>query len=190
MSYHTALALNGRDSFTGVVAQKSGQPIELCYQCGKCSAGCPMSAAMDLKPNQMMELLRLGRPEPVWESLAIWLCVGCETCAARCPNGISIGRVMDCLREMGNGREANGRGRKIKLFHREFLNSVRANGRVHEPVMLTRYKLKTGDIFSDLNIGVRMFRKGKFNLLPERIKDRASVRELFNQTGPHTGGIN
>ncbi|WP_243137128.1 4Fe-4S dicluster domain-containing protein [Desulfofundulus thermobenzoicus] len=161
------------------LALESGQPVQLCYQCGKCSSGCPMAGAMDYKPNEVMVLLQCGQLDAVLDSQAIWLCVGCETCGSRCPNGISIGRVMDVLREMGHGRALVDKARKIRLFHQEFLGSVRAHGRVHEPLMLARYKIKTGELFNDLNIGVRLFRKGKFHLLPARVRDRKKIRDIF-----------
>jgi len=39
--------------FVTKVEEISGEELPSCYQCGKCSAGCPMSFAMDLAPNQM-----------------------------------------------------------------------------------------------------------------------------------------
>ena len=37
----------------------SGETLSRCYQCGKCSAGCPVSFAMDLAPAQVMRMLQL-----------------------------------------------------------------------------------------------------------------------------------
>ena len=31
-----------------------------CYQCGKCSAGCPMAGQMDIPPTRLIRLLQLG----------------------------------------------------------------------------------------------------------------------------------
>jgi heterodisulfide reductase subunit C len=42
------------------VEEISGQDIRNCYQCGKCSAGCPIAADMQLTPNQVIRLLQLG----------------------------------------------------------------------------------------------------------------------------------
>ena len=48
------------DAFAKQVAAESGQPIESCYQCGKCTAGCPTAFAMDLAPSQVMRAAQAG----------------------------------------------------------------------------------------------------------------------------------
>ena len=84
--------------FVKKVAEISGQKLRFCYQCGKCSAGCPMSFAMDLLPNQIMRLVQLGMEEDIANSKTIWLCASCFTCTVRCPKGVDISRVMEALR--------------------------------------------------------------------------------------------
>lgn len=84
--------------FVRKVVEVSGQNLNLCYQCGKCSAGCPMSFAMDLLPNQIMRLVQLGLEEDIANSRTVWLCASCFTCTARCPKGVDLSRVMETLR--------------------------------------------------------------------------------------------
>jgi len=84
--------------FVRKVVEVSGQNLNLCYQCGKCSAGCPMSFAMDLLPNQIMRLVQLGLEEDIANSKTVWLCASCLTCTARCPKGVDLSRVMETLR--------------------------------------------------------------------------------------------
>ncbi len=84
--------------FVRRVSELSGQNLNRCYQCGKCSAGCPISSVMDLLPNQVMRLVQLGLEEGISNSKTIWLCASCLTCTVRCPKGIDISRVMEALR--------------------------------------------------------------------------------------------
>ncbi|MFC1932732.1 4Fe-4S dicluster domain-containing protein [Chloroflexota bacterium] len=84
--------------FVGKVAELSRQNFNLCYQCGKCSAGCPMSFAMDLLPNQIIRLVQLGLEEDIDSSKTVWLCASCFTCTVRCPKGVDISRIMEALR--------------------------------------------------------------------------------------------
>ncbi|MFC2071034.1 4Fe-4S dicluster domain-containing protein [Chloroflexota bacterium] len=87
-----------KSEFVKRVSALSGQNLNLCYQCGKCSAGCPMSSVMDLLPNQVMRLVQLGLEEDIGNSKTIWLCASCLTCTIRCPKGVDISRVMEALR--------------------------------------------------------------------------------------------
>lgn len=80
------------------IEEMSGQNVLSCYQCGKCSAGCPMSFAMDLLPNQIIRLVQLGLWDDILVSKTIWICASCFTCYARCPRGVDLSRVMEALR--------------------------------------------------------------------------------------------
>ena len=82
------------------VAELSGESFKLCYQCGKCSAGCPVAFAMDLLPNQVMRCVRLSLSEELAASATPWLCAACMTCSVRCPKGIDIAAVMEALRQL------------------------------------------------------------------------------------------
>jgi heterodisulfide reductase subunit C len=88
-----------RSEFVKKVEELSGQNILACYQCGKCSAGCPVVAAMDILPSQVVRLVQLGQ-EDVLKSKTIWLCASCFTCASRCPRGVDLSRIMESLREI------------------------------------------------------------------------------------------
>ena len=57
--------------FVKKVEEISGETLPSCYQCGKCSAGCPMSAAMDLMPNQIVRLIQLGLEDDTANSKTI-----------------------------------------------------------------------------------------------------------------------
>ena len=89
-----------QSDFVKKVEELSGQTLLSCYQCGKCSAGCPMSFAMDMLPNQIIRLMQLGLEEDIAKANTIWLCASCTTCAVRCPRGVDLSRVMEALRAL------------------------------------------------------------------------------------------
>ncbi len=80
------------------VEEISGEDISTCYQCGKCSAGCPLESEMGILPHRAVRLLQLGREEEALNFEAIWLCASCHTCESRCPKGFDLSRVMEALR--------------------------------------------------------------------------------------------
>ena len=79
------------------VFEISGQNVYLCYQCGKCSAGCPVATEMDLLPNQIIHMVQIGN-EKALEAKSIWICATCFTCSVRCPRGLDVAKVMEALR--------------------------------------------------------------------------------------------
>jgi len=82
------------------IEEMSGQDLMACYQCGKCSAGCPAAFAMDLLPSEVIRLVQLGQVEEVLRSATIWFCAACQACYARCPHGVDLTRIMEALREL------------------------------------------------------------------------------------------
>jgi heterodisulfide reductase subunit C len=89
-----------KDSFVTKVEEISGQNLLACYQCGKCSAGCPAVSEMDILPNQIIRYAQLGFKDELMRSKSIWICASCFTCNARCPKGINIAEVIEAIRQI------------------------------------------------------------------------------------------
>ena len=87
-------------AFIEKIESLSGQDLLACYQCGKCSAGCPMAKYMDILPNQMIRFAQLGLKDELLASNAIWMCVSCLTCNTRCPKGVKIAEVIEAIRQV------------------------------------------------------------------------------------------
>jgi heterodisulfide reductase subunit C len=163
------------------VQKRSGTQVSACFQCHKCSTGCPIGPDMDFLPSQIMRLVHLGAEKEVLASQAIWLCASCEACTARCPMAIDIAGVMDALRIMAIDRRTALPDSHGKQFHRSFLGSVRRHGRVYEIGMMTTYKLRTFDLFSDVDKVPQMLAQGKLALLPNRSGGIKQLRETFRR---------
>ena len=58
--------------FVKKVEALSGTSVRRCFQCGKCSAGCPMTGFMEHPPNRIVRLLQLGQGERVLAGRSIW----------------------------------------------------------------------------------------------------------------------
>jgi heterodisulfide reductase subunit C len=86
-------------AFREKVKELSGENIDLCFQCGACSSGCPMTQEMDYLPSKVIRMTQLGLEEAL-DSKTIWVCTTCFNCEVRCPRGIDIANVMEALRTM------------------------------------------------------------------------------------------
>jgi len=91
---------NIRDPFVVKIEEISGQNLLSCYQCGKCSAGCPAVSQMDILPNQIIRYAQLGFKDELLQSKSIWICASCFTCNSRCPKGINIAEVIEAIRQI------------------------------------------------------------------------------------------
>lgn len=171
-----------------IINQESGVEVEKCYQCGKCTAGCPVSFAMDSTPRQIMRLLQCGLIEDALKSKTIWLCAGCQTCSVRCPQEVDIAKVMESLRIIAKRKGYIGE-KKIDLFHELFLKSVEANGRVHEMGLIVGANLLGLQPFKDVEYGLPMFTKGKITPFPHRIKNTGEVKKIFENVRKQGGKL-
>ena len=155
-----------------------------CYQCGKCSAGCPLAEDMDFTSNVVMRMLQ-SEDENLYKELlqsqAIWLCASCEMCISRCPMQIDIPKIMDYLRQqsLAKGLQNKSANKDIVSFHRSFLDMVRFTGRSYEVGMIAAYKLRSKKFLQDLMLAPKMFLKGKLPIIPERVKDRKNIKRIF-----------
>ncbi|HUV54335.1 MAG TPA: 4Fe-4S dicluster domain-containing protein [Candidatus Krumholzibacteriaceae bacterium] len=85
--------------FKDRVMELSGENVDLCFQCGACSSGCPMTQEMDYLPSKIIRMVQLGLEEAL-ESRTIWVCTTCFNCEVRCPRGIDVANVMEALRQL------------------------------------------------------------------------------------------
>jgi heterodisulfide reductase subunit C len=170
-----------KQPLSSLVKNVSGFDPSYCYQCGKCSAGCPMAGEMDLKTHEIIRLLQIDHRDRLFASDAIWMCLTCETCTTRCPNEFDPAAVIDALREMTLKESPGGIPSRIYGFHAAFLDQIRTHGRVFEFGLVASYKLRGGPLFADIESVPAMLRRGKLSLVPKRIKDIKSIRRIFNK---------
>ena len=163
------------------VAEKAGDSIYNCYQCQKCSSGCPAAEFMDYLPAEIIRMIQYGYKDKILSSETIWVCASCETCTTRCPNEVDIAGVMDIMREMCVDSGQKAAVSNVLSLHKSMLGSIKRNGVMFELGMLINYKLKSKKYFDDLMLGYKMFRKGKIGLLPSKIKGLKDIKRILSK---------
>lgn len=78
-----------------------GENLKLCFACGTCTAGCPVAEIDDeFDPRKIIRQVLLGMRKEILSSAAIWRCVQCYSCTAKCPQNVKFREVMCALRQM------------------------------------------------------------------------------------------
>ena len=178
-SHGTNASAHGRVSLRAEMKDRTGKNTARCYQCGKCSAGCPMAEETSLRPHDVMRLVNLDQRERLLTSESIWLCLTCETCTERCPNGCDPARTMDALREMAVADSPGSAPRAVLAFHRSFLDQIRLTGRSFELGLVAEYKLRTGALLQDVSTVPGLVSRGKLGFIPRPIEGVKDVRRIF-----------
>ncbi len=164
---------------------------QACFQCRKCTNGCPVTFAMDLYPDEVIRMVILGQRETVLSCNTIWVCAACETCTTRCPNEVKITELMDCLKEMAIQEEIPCPQPRILALHETFLDNVKKRGRLFEASFFPSYLLRSGELAhkwregtwqAEVKLGLQMITKGRIPPFPKRIRGAQEVRKILSNS--------
>jgi heterodisulfide reductase subunit C2 len=142
---------------------------------------------MDIAPNQLIRMLQLGQASGALRSKAIWECVSCQTCTARCPKKVDCAAVIDALREISLVEGVVAPSQKpIVAFQHAFLENIRRNGRLGELELIAQFKTtvffqrgRLGVLLKDAGLAPQMSKRKKLHLLPGKVRDRKLVKRIF-----------
>ncbi len=100
------------------------EKLMLCYQCGTCTADCPISRFSDFyRPRKIARMVQLGLKERLLSDGALWLCSTCFTCVDHCPQGVEIAGIVRALRNMAVSEKE-----VIPLVSKELATSLLKSG--------------------------------------------------------------
>ena len=121
-----------------------------CYQCGKCTAGCPQGSAMRYGPQSIIQMVKRDQVIRAAQKDSIWQCLSCYTCTARCPKSVNITGIMDALKQFSIEKNIySDRFKRTIMFQKAFLANIRRNGRTNELELVVSYKFR--GFFNDFN---------------------------------------
>lgn len=185
------IRLNECDAdFINEVADAGGKNVQLCFQCGTCSGGCPTAYAMDYTPRQIVTMVNLGMRDEVLKSNTIWVCSSCYTCTTRCPRGVEITNVMAALKSIALKRGVAVKNKRAPAFYKTFVEVAGTYGRLFEPLFLLKFTLKGEDsltssiarLIKEAPFGLELAKKGKLALTPSRVKNLQEIKEIYERS--------
>jgi len=137
-----------------------GERMMMCFQCGTCTADCPIARFSDsYRPRKLLRMAQLGLKDRVLSSDQLWLCAACYTCVDHCPQDVEISSVIRALRNM----------------------AVQEGYMPHNFKELAGAILETGLAYKIPEL--RLKKRQEAGLPPLPKSDVENVSKLFNQTG-------
>jgi len=136
------------------------EKIMLCFQCGTCTADCPIARFSDTyRPRQILRMTQLGLKSRVLSSDVIWLCAACFTCVDHCPQDVEIASVLRALRNLAVKEGF------LPAVYKELASNILQTG--------LAYKIPD----------LRLKKRGEIGLPPLPKADLESVNKLAEATG-------
>ena len=162
------------------IARDAGVNLKDCYQCGKCTAGCPLAESMDLMPREVIRYLQLGALDVVLEAKTPWICAQCVVCSSRCPQNVDICSTMRAVR-LASKHAGKRPLPEADIFDDEFIANVRAHGVSNEQYLAAAYNLKSGHLLQDMGNATRMLQRKMVGVAIHNTKGRANVAALVDR---------
>lgn len=166
---------NGGKPLSQWIRELSGENVYRCYQCKRCTNGCPFVEHFDIPPHELIRRLQFGQDEVCLTAKTTWLCAACQTCNTRCPQDIDVARIFDIVKIEAQERGLKPAELPVKAFLDAGMRNIRWFGRLYElGLMAEMYvrmffhgDLNLGRLFSkDLPLAVRMLSAGKLKIFP------------------------
>ena len=162
------------------IAAEAGVNLKDCYQCGKCTAGCPLAEGMDLMPREVIRYLQIGAIDVVLDAKTPWICAQCVVCSSRCPQNVDICSTMRVVR-LASKHAGKRPVPEADIFDDEFIANVRAHGVSNEQYLAAAYNLKSRHFMQDMGNATRMLKRKMVGPAMHNTKGRANVAALVDR---------
>ena len=189
MSVGTALVFETGTAAAREIEDRFGAEVALCYQCKRCTAGCPAVDFMELRPHQLVRLVRLSAADRSISSEAIWNCVGCYACTARCPQNVPVTELIYSLKNLALREGKTPARDRVPAFLRAFASTVGRNGRNQETQMLVQYFLTTDPraALKETPTALKLLRQGRLPFWGHRVRGWNAVKNVLRKA--RRGGV-
>ncbi len=84
-----------------VMKKEGGARLQFCFQCGLCTAACPVrDVNSTFNPRKIIHMVLTGKKAQVLKGDFVWLCSTCYSCQERCPQDVRITELMNALKNI------------------------------------------------------------------------------------------
>ena len=98
---------------------------EACFNCGNCTAICPLTSDQHPFPRDMIRFAQLGLKDRILESTDPWQCYYCGQCTETCPRGAEPAETMMAVRRWVTAQyDDSGHGARLYTSGRAVLFTV------------------------------------------------------------------
>lgn len=159
--------------------------LKNCIQCGTCGGSCPSALDMEHTPRGLFAMIAAGKKDEVLRSNTFWYCVSCYHCVVRCPREVKITDLMYTLKRMAiqEGLYQESDAAEAPGFSGYFMDYVEDYGRSFEFGLATRFNLRYHPLSAVkmAPMGIGMWRKGRMDLTPKRIKNLDQFKAILRK---------
>jgi heterodisulfide reductase subunit C len=129
-------------------------------------------------------MIKAGMKEEVLRSNTQWYCVSCYYCVVRCPQEVHITDIMYTLKRkaIARGLYLQPTAEEASDFSETFIDFVENYGRSFELGLATRFHLRhhpLGAVKMATSMRLSLFRKGRMDLTPHRIKGIKQLKAIL-----------
>ena len=129
-----------------VAATPGGEDIWACIQCGICTGSCPSANEWEYSIRKIIAMIRADMREEVLSSSSAWHCLSCYTCTTRCPRNVEPTHIGHALKSLAIKHGYNIKGTRTPAFYQSFVDSLKANGRIHEVGIMSKFYMRTNPL--------------------------------------------
>jgi ferredoxin len=99
--------------------------VEACFNCGNCTAICPLTSDGHAFPRGMIRLIQVGLKDRILASTDPWLCYYCGECSVTCPRQAEPAETMMTLRRWQTAQyDTSGHSAKFYRSERAMFISI------------------------------------------------------------------
>jgi heterodisulfide reductase subunit C len=117
----------------------AAKPVD-CFQCMRCTSGCTSLKLLELKPHEIVDLIKFGFVDELLASDLVWTCATCLKCKERCPQRASPYDLIMAVRNIAVEREA-----KVPEFYMKAVGQILETGLLQSVQKITTRKMETFD---------------------------------------------